>query len=246
MKRKHSVFLSFFAIFVLVQFTGCSVIGVIAGSSMDKNAKKQLSGNDAKIMELKPGTELEVGLINKTQTKGTLTSITPLPESRYSEMLQQFSLRHPEAEALPPFNKSIKVNALGLKDSSYCFLGFEGKNWIFRAVETEKIAKIHASSVTSIIDKDGNPLPVEMVKRLADLGKLPHRQSLILMADRGSLTIPLDDITFIKRKKKSKKALTFGLIGLAIDVAAIAASGIFMKKWVEGIFSGNTFPNISQ
>jgi hypothetical protein len=235
---KKVLLLSALGIFVLIQFTGCTLIGISAGKRADMRIREPLVPADPKVQEIKPGTKLDIGLKDNTQAQGKLNAFSQLPESRYAETLKDFSFAHSEAAAFPALNDTVKVSTPSKKDADCCFLGFEGKNWVFRMVETEKIAKIQTGDMTAITDTDGNPLSLTALNRLAEMDKLPNRQSIVLLADSGSLTIPMDDITFIKRSKKSRKALTYGLLGLAADLAAIYVSSVvFFSKMVDEIWN---------
>jgi hypothetical protein len=218
-KTKFIIMLLGFSLITV--FAGCTVIGTVIGSIVDKKNKKEIQISGWEITKIPKTKPLTFFLKNGDSIADKYLGIMTLPEDEYKNIylknysdLNQFS-------QLPIFGDTIEL-ALSDSKKSRIRLPFSGFN--YNSVLVKKgngdLKWYQYKNIVSVKLIDGRLMDINQIQNLVKTGELKSRS---FIQTKSKIQINPADIQYISYYKYgSNGALTGILVGAGIDAGILA------------------------
>jgi hypothetical protein len=207
---------------LLVLFNGCTAIGYLMGTDLDRYDPELRHEKRQPVKQLKPNSPIKLILANNDTLACTYTGRTNLSLKEYSARFQQHFQRFPKNTAFAlPGEEIVIMNRDGLPmrgvlkmyDYDSVMVNFRGgtgsRSWPLK-------------SMTSVEDSDGNKLSVKELRKLMNEGEIPVSSVLEVMTSTGPKQFAYGEAKEIRVYKKPVKGRIIGtMIGFAIDAYII-------------------------
>jgi hypothetical protein len=223
MKRKPVVpLLMLFGIVAIFGYSGCSIIGLCAGASID-NARSDydtIPGSHVASVEL--GKDITLTKITGEELKGEYLGLRTPADSQYARVYNEYREKHKKEFSLPALFDTISIVTLEPpKEYKGEFSGFENQYmWIMvMGVSGIMREKIDMNKLEKISDRSGNLIEVQKLIDLSLGGKIPAPYTEVtLRTDSDTTRIPTASVSRIEIPN-SKTARWYGLaLGACIDI----------------------------
>ena len=232
-----SIVQSVLLLFCIFGLCGCSALGFGIGALIDGGKPDKEILQAGATMNLKPGDEIRIFLLDSTVVQGAYKESVPLDSATYAGRYGRF-LQGVRADDLtfPALGDTLfsHTNADRLP-SRYVFRGFRSGSVKLYSVDESRTISIPLAQLTTLKNHDGKMLPLGMLERMNRAGQLPSDVSLVVQGELGTSHLPMNDIEHIE-KANSKHALLIGLgVGLAVDVAVVIVVVSVLDSFGGGI-----------
>jgi hypothetical protein len=232
------------SIWVVLRFTGCSVIGFGIGSAIDSSKPKEKIVPGWEVQTIKPGNKIMLILKDGSGLEGKFLGLDRVPEQEYAEAYSRIRQQKPEGVLLPEIGENITITDTLGKEWAYQFLGYDFRHIVLRPQgETESI-RMSLNLMSRIVDNQGNIIEGETIRKLFSENRLPllsaisiRQEPILNRIPESGIEVPvettrvaLDKIYQIKVPIKKQAALTGFLIGAVVDVTVIIIAVVEASK----------------
>jgi hypothetical protein len=226
MKRKPIVpLLLLLGTVAILGYSGCSVIGLCAGASID-NARPDydtIPGSHVAIIER--GKDIKLTMKTGEELKGEYLGVGRPADSQYARVYNEYRERYKKELLLPALGDSISTVTLeSAKECKGEFLGFDNQYiWLRARMWPPNRVRIDMSVLKRITDRNGNLIEVGRLITLSSAGEIPALSGVALKANSDTLCIPNPEVDRIE-VPVDKNAKWMGLgVGVVIDAVIIVA-----------------------
>lgn len=212
-------------VYLMVQLSGCTLIGMGLGSLLDNVTPKEsktLYGDD--IAAASPGKKVTIVLRSGTSLDGTFFKFYQLSRDEYAPLYPQDERLGSGALRLPRLGEKLSVVQPGGKTTDWEFYGFDlGGTIALRRPATYFIVKMSLNDIHGLRDAQGELLNVPFLKTSLNNAQVPFMTAVWLLSEKGKVIIPSDQILEI-RMEKGKSGKTIGMvIGMVLDAYVIVS-----------------------
>ena len=226
MKQKQftmcSVVLSAFLLFCIFCACGCSAIGFGVGGTIDNSKPDKETVPVGPAMNLKPGDEIRISLVNSKVVEGIYKESTLLDSTTYASRRQGFLDSVRVDVTFPKPGDTLFLHMKGAKlQFPYLFRGY-GTGYLKLLLPDKSLnTTIAFTDLTGLENREGKMFDLGMLERMSNACQPPGTMLLVIQNSLGTLRVPLEDIEHVE-KPTSKYARWIGLgIGFAVDVTAV-------------------------
>jgi hypothetical protein len=214
------------SLFIMSNFAGCTLIGVIGGAITDNNRATCAAPAWKNRDKIKPGTTVKVQLRDQQVIAGTFREWAALDSAEYSRRYAAFCTEGKNSGLFPALLDTVRFyRKLGLlilpPDRRYRFSGFDLNSLRLQTMTNNQIRFSSLDTLVTIIDQQGKNMDVQTIKVYLDNGRVPLRSELVMQANEGIQRIGGEKIIKIKLPVKPYNMLIYGIIGLGLDVLVI-------------------------
>jgi hypothetical protein len=216
---------------VAAALTGCSLIGLGVGASIDKdNAGKRKPIEPSEVVAVGPGTPVDVFLRDGGQLSGKFMGLVPVPPEQYADSFAR-SREANGSEHPPLLGSTVTVAVKSGKQKQGELLGFGLKSLVIRETGAEQPTAVELSRIVRVSDSAGDDVDGRALQRLVTEGKIPLLSAMAVDTASGRTQIPLDLVARIDVPRKSHGKMTGFLVGAAIDAVLVIAAVNSLKNW---------------
>jgi hypothetical protein len=216
-------------VLMLVDFIGCTIIGLMVGSKMDKNNSEVKYPKIQKMEKIKADTQLKIDLKGDQYIEGRLQGLKKMDSSEYIKRYNFFRSGLQNKKWFPNINDTIFIrhqlkysNYTRIAYDPYIFAGFNPNSIRLRLLTGSEIISMELNEFTVIAGKNPNSIEVQEIKNYFKKGLLPlESESLVIQTDSGIQKIPLDNILKLKLPRTNNWKYILGGIGLIADAVWI-------------------------
>ena len=225
---------------VVLQLSGCSLIGFGVGSIIDASKSDSLLIPGWRIETIKPGEGIRVLLKNGEEVRGTYMGHNPIPQEKYAARYADFQRSKQEELSIPALGDSITITLESGTQGKRLLLGFDHQ-YLSGKLKQEADSALGLSSyiisvkhmhdttsgmvflhrVDKIVDSRGNEVKGKILQRLAYQREIPLLSSLAVKQQIKTVHIPMEEVYQIEVPKKGNLKWTGLAIGAAVDVLVI-------------------------
>jgi hypothetical protein len=213
---------------------GCSVIGLGIGAVSDSRKPDSLMIPCCQITTIKPGSEMNVILVEGEPVRGALVSLDSVTAESYAQRYSRYKEDNRADLPLPSLGESVEITLKSGVRGERELVGFDYKYttkrpkgkitpvatsynsaMVVRQESDTTLGKVLLSQLNQVTDADGNVIQGETLESMAKSGQLPFLSSLALVDSAGYKHIPMDKVKRVelKNKKHDKwKALVAGAV----------------------------------
>jgi len=223
--------LALLVVVVAAALTGCSLIGLGIGASIDRdNAGKRKPIEAWQVVAVGPGTPVDVSLRDGGQLSGKYVGLVPVPPEQYADSFERS--REANGSAHPPvLGSTVTVAVKSGKQKQGELLGFDLKSLVIREAGGKQPTAVELSRVVRLSDSAGGDVEGETLRRMALAGKIPYLSAMAVDTASGRTQVPLDLVARIDVPKKSHATLTGFLVGAVIDAVLVVAAVNSLNHW---------------
>ncbi|MBM3324139.1 MAG: hypothetical protein FJY66_00565, partial [Calditrichaeota bacterium] len=200
--------------------SGCTVIGIVAGSSLDREAQKKAVIPGWRIDSLEVGTPIVVTRTDGLEFAGTFDGLDRASSetyaAAYTKAISQFTSRWPEID------DTLSVS-LGYGSSKCAFKGFglDAVSVQFPGFSSPR--EIPLSRLSMMADANGDCYDLSKVRQCVASLSIPRVSVLRLKHETEVMQIPVDSVAQVRVDRTTHYWLTGMIVGLAADVVITAA-----------------------
>jgi hypothetical protein len=228
------------AVAVVLQLSGCSLIGFGIGSVIDSAGPDSVLIPGWKVKTIKPGEEIIVILKDGQKIEGTYEGMEPVPKVEYAKRYASFRKQKSEEFSLPALGDTITIELKSGVRGQREFFGFDHQYLSAKLEEEKDSTLIYTSYMVSvrqlgdttsgmvflnkiekIIDTHGNVVDGEALQELAFEGQIPLLSEIVLGPRVGINSVAMEKVYQIQVPKRGNAKWTCLGIGAAIDVIVI-------------------------
>ena len=226
-----------------LMLTGCSLIGMGVGASIDARQPKEKPLPAEGLDSLKSGTKLILVLDDSTVMRGNFMGIDRLSSLEYNQRYSDCRKKLEGGRMLPLPGEKVIVSA----ESSYVvgnLVGFDQRfegSWKATTIRlnvpgqgNEMVRKL--TELEQIETSRGDTLQSDDLSLLVGQGSIPSISTIAIQQQYNPGYLPIDRVSEIWLENKSHASETGFLIGLCIDAAII---GILVITMHDLDLSGN-------
>lgn len=206
-----AVFYSFF------QFTGCTVIGLVAGGIADGN--RTFSTNDK--IDLKDGIRVAIACQNADTLRGIYGGAVTISPEAYREMFDAARNKLPEPKLLPSIGDSIIIDThQHHREFRGTFVGFDPNAIKLCTSNDGDIGnpEIPISNLLKFEAQNGQSFSPSVVGDLVMRGLIPSISAVAIKHDTSMILVPNNTVKSIMEiGRNTHYWFTYGLTGLATD-----------------------------
>lgn len=211
----------------MLNLSGCTLCGFGVGCIVD--ACTPSNGETlppSAILRSRRGDDLKIQTTSSDNYDGTFTSIDTNWTQDYSAEYEAARIKLAGGDTLIPALGELLEFSDNHDDQlmTVAFLGFDYGESIWIAPQDDSITRtLPLSNVSSLHNKAGLVYNTEVLRSLLDQKRIPVRISLTMNAARKTVTLPMSEVKQVENDDiKYGKYIGLG-VGLAIDIAIIAA-----------------------
>lgn len=212
------------AVFLSIQFSGCSLIGFGIGAAVDGGRPDEYIFSAAGVDSIKPGSSIEVLRKDSNIVSGEFVRVGFAPSEEYAMKYTQFTNSLPIGMNMPGLGDSIlitKHGASGRKTLAGTLLGFDTGVLHVQFPGWNEPASVFVEAIDTIRDNNSTIMEGDVLRRLMSTGQVPFQSAIIVASEAGTQAILLDEVLRI-RQPVSHSARWSGLaIGAVADVVLI-------------------------
>ena len=207
-----------------VPFSGCTLIGLGIGALVDDHSQgKPRTVSPLAVASASPGQSVELSLRDGSLVTGRLQGVEAVEDALYRERWKG-SLQALAGTATLPGLGAVHVRtAKGEADAT--LLGLRPGRLVIRQGRRVDADTVALDSLTSLGVPGGGSVDGVTVARLAQEGKLPFLDALVVKANGARRVIPLEDVHSASFLSKSGKK-TGAIIGAVLDAAVVTLAVI--------------------
>jgi hypothetical protein len=219
------------AILLAGAMTSCTILGLVIGSTSDKNQPEALTVPGWEVNTLQVGAQIDILKKDGTQVSGKYTGMELLSVSDYARPYGEARSRLPEGVYFPALGNSITMifaspDQKKSETSSQTgkFFGFELGHIRF-VVNTGRTTNWWRRSLDDLItlsNQQGNTVTGKTIRNFVYERKIPLLSAVAVMHKGKKRVVAIDSIQQIHQfAGKGYGALTGFLVGAAIDAAVV-------------------------
>jgi hypothetical protein len=210
--------------FLSMLISGCTVIGIVAGASVDhRNARdRRVSWDGTKSVPR--GRKVEVTLTSGDTLRGKFTGLRALPPDSYRFAYDSTRVLLAGDSMLPRLGETVFFTPVKGPRIRGLFRGFEAEALAVYQPDEHSTAYLPLSKAAQLRNLDGQSFDVELLRTLASARSLPSRSEFVVQSGAQTSRIPLQYIHEVHTlPRRTHKWILYGVIGLAADAAVAAA-----------------------
>ena len=218
----RSVVQSAFLLFCISGTCGCSVIGFGLGSAIDNSRPDKETIPVGTAMNLKPGDEIRISLVDSKVIEGIYKESTLLDSTTYASRCQGFLDSVRADVTFPKPGDTLFLHMKGSKlQFPYLFRGY-GMGYLKLLLPDKSLnTTIALADLTGLENREGKMFDLGMLDRMSNACQPPGTMFLVIQTSFGTQRVPLENIDRVE-KPNSKYARWIGLgIGAPIDIAVV-------------------------
>jgi hypothetical protein len=231
MKVRASGGLMFFVlVYLIVQLSGCTLIGMGIGSAIDSSSPgKTNTLPRADMAAPSTGKQVTVVLKSGILVDGTLVKVYQLTREEYAPFYPKDEKLGAGALRLPRLGETLNVVQSGGKTSAWEFCGFDQGGMIaLRRPPNYVIVRMLLAGIQDLRDDQGEPLDRPFLMTSVRSAQVPFLTALWLSSGSRKVLISSDQIQEIRVIEKSKSGkTTFMVLGAILDAVIIAGALAF-------------------
>jgi len=221
-------------VYLMVQLSGCTIIGATIGSAADKQTSSLLTLSGPDIAGASPGKKVSITLRSGDSVDGTFLRLYPLNRDEYAPLYAQDEKLGTGALRLPRLGEKLIATEAGGKTSEWEFNGFDlGEMVSLRRPANYPTIKMPLAAIKGLQDARGEFYDLTFIRTSVKNGLVPFLTAFWVYTEKGKIIVPSDQILGIRTEKNKHGALTGTIIGLVLDVAVIAL--VSSMKGIGGI-----------
>jgi len=202
----------------------------------------------SEVYTIMPGTHIYVLLRSGARVKGEYLELVCVPAEEYAASYANCREKIKEEIMLPELGETVTVIDKTGKQYELGFLGFDYGTILFRFERMGKTrtAKENISLIQNIVDRHGNIIGVEAVRRLISEGKISLLSSgIIIKSKAGRTQIAWEDIYQIQKTKKGESSYIVPLIvgGVVVGIVLFIITKESLKKEINDCMLGAATSN---
>ena len=204
-------------------FSGCSLIGYLAGSSAD-NREIEKSYSADELAFVPTGCEVEVHVDKGDVLRGTVLRMSREAAGKYAIRFDEWQQTYDSSHVVPGLGDTVFLGVPPRSDPglSGTFAGFDPGAILVQRIDKRDTVNFWARSVAIAYDSRGNKIDWAAIRMLVREGKPPFLSSLVLQTSRGNIIVPLGTVTAVTAPVwSSRKWIGLG-IGLVADAGFVA------------------------
>jgi len=218
-------------VLMLVNFTGCTIIGLMVGSSIDKKNRNVMYPEIEKITKLKTDTPLKIDLRDDQYIEGRFQGLERMDSANYIQRYNSFRIGIQDKNWFPNINDTVFIrhqlkyrNYTRTLSDPFIFSGFDLNSIRLRLITKSEMMNIKFDEFKFIRSKNSNIITADDIKNYYKKGILPLQWELVaIQTNTGDQKIPLDNILMIELPKNKTHKWQIGLtvVGLIADAVWI-------------------------
>ena len=150
MKSVKLIYLILIASLSLLQFNGCTAMGLLVGLHSDASQVTKFNQTTFDLHKFDSGTSMELSLANGDTISGKFLRLDSIAANEYSARYENYRQSVLSEFTLPQLYDSISINQ---KDKyNYIFLGFDYGYMRVKRMKYNSVAKINLKNINHICD----------------------------------------------------------------------------------------------
>jgi hypothetical protein len=215
--------LTFVAVMVfgalILQWCGCSVIGLGIGAASDSKKPSQIQGWE--VEKVDPGKTVTLVLRDSSRIKGKFIGLERLQDQEYAETYDQARELKPDGVVLPKLDDTVSITTKTEKKFEGEFFGFDHGYILLRIVGRNMTNQVSMNNIKSIEQKNGNAIGQTMIEKLLSDGRIPSSSVIVMKNELGKMRTNIEKVPLIRDPvRKNGKWIGLG-IGVAIDAVVL-------------------------
>ncbi len=215
---------------ILMISGGCSMIGLGVGAAIDANTPKSEPFSEARLNDVKPGTNIYVRLRDSSEIKGKFKSVDTVADlayrQRYVNCMSKDSLR----QILPKYGQRVHITKTSGDTLTGALWGFDMQckgvmtsPTLYLTTESNTpISAVSLYDVTELTGTGNDSISVLQIRSLVSKGTVPLRSSIYMIEQEWPVNLPYERIQEVGLAHRRNAKTTGFLIGMAIDITLIA------------------------
>jgi hypothetical protein len=225
MIRKNILF-ALTIIFVLLNFTGCTIFGFVAGARSDAKKAIVQPPTLAKLQTIKQDTPLKLQLQDGPIIAGKFQGIEQVEPAEYARRYEIFYSHPLYRQYFPGMNNTIIIARNSdlrttVSYTKYLFSGFDLNFILLRTSGDSAMKSEHLDSLLYIADTTGQKMNPHTFKLYMDKGIVPLHSEMVVQSSAGRERIPLEKVRQMELPKPVSGRIFGALIGFSIDAIIV-------------------------
>jgi hypothetical protein len=222
----------------LINFYGCTMMGFMVGSEIDKQEMIFNAGSSNKLAEITDSTQLKIKLNNGRVLTGTIQGINSVDSSAYCQRYYAFQSETGHNKLFPVINDTIilvgnsKQTTL-TRNTKYQFSGFDFIDIRLRSLVDNSVNDENLNSLYYVTDQQNHKFSALNFKKYLERGLVPLQSEFIIQSAGEIQIIPVQKVSKIELPNSLSDRVLLTLIGFSADV--------LLYLWLEYIKSMRRF-----
>jgi hypothetical protein len=220
---RKNIFFTLTVIFMVLNFTGCTILGYKAGAKIDANRAVIQPPTLEKLQKIKKDTPIKLQVQNTPIIAGTFQGIEKIDPAEYGQRYASFCSDFLYGQSFPAMNDTITLRKkLGFTStidaSKYRFSGFDLNSICLQSLPDNQIRVKKLDSLITIIDQRGKKMNAQTIRGYVNGGVVPLRSELTVKVNNEMQRIGGEKIIRVELPKYATGRIVFSLVGLSIDI----------------------------
>jgi hypothetical protein len=208
--------------------SGCSAIGLGVGSSIDNATPKYSPLKQGELINIKKGKKLIIDLNDSTEISGKYDGLEKINSIEYEKKYRYAQASLAGIVPFPQTGDSISAYYKSGAAITGVFVGFDQEPPCYPCSTMIKIQSAAGDYIGQekliylpYIKSAGDSIDTRIWCDLIGQYKIPMMSQLAVNDSNNIRFLPLESIENIQVENRRKKALTYGLIGLTVDLTLV-------------------------
>lgn len=225
-----------------IHVTGCSLIGLTAGSIVDATQKGSRTLPPTRFASFYPGDNMTLTLEDGDRIEGVYRGAARVPDQDYASRYRPWRDDDVHATGFPRLGERVSVDHPGSING-----GGEGwfRGFAHGGIELGEKGAVRVIPITgdgTLRDSRGKRIPLARVRERVEAGDVPLSTAMRIDTDSGVRVIPIDAVALVSAPSHPNAARTGFMIGLVADVAVVAVAA--SSQTHQQNYGGCTDPTI--
>jgi len=211
-------------------FSGCTVIGIVAGASVDhRNARAHRVSWDS-VSSVPRGRDVEVTLMSGDTLRGKFTGMRALPADSYRCAYDSARIVLAGDSVLPALGETMHLVLATGRRIDGPFRGLDGEALAVYHPLDQYIEYVSMPTIARLRNADGRSFDVDRLRALASRRSLPSARKFVVESRQQTSGIPLQYIHEVYAlPHHTHYWILGGAIGLGVD--AVVAYAVVLSLW---------------
>jgi hypothetical protein len=215
-------------------FSGCSMIGYFVGGSIDNSKPNLETVADRELPDLEAETWVQVTQRDSTRIVGTFLRMDHVTPETYVAWYSTHAgaLVGDSMLPLPGQAISLAFNHQFFRHVG-SFIGFDSWSIHWRETPSHVIMQTPFEFLADLRPEPGKSIAGEDLRTLVHSKGIPSVAAIRILTSASEQLIPMEEIARVEVKVTKNAQLTLGLVGAALDVAAVVAALIAWSQFQD-------------
>ncbi len=237
-----NIFYSFLSILILLYFSGCTVMGLLVGSMIDKDNALVRHSKIEEIEKVEIDTLIEINLRDDQVIEGRFWGLEKIDSSEYIQRYNYFLAGQQNKTWFPAINDTIFLydqygHLIKKDDRKFIFSGFDFNSISLRSATGSDMMSMKLKEFELIVSKKRNIIKVHEIKDYLEKGILPLQSELVNKTYSGVQKFPMENILMenilmieLPKPKTNNWRNGLGALGFITDVVCIVITAEELSK----------------